>query len=67
MILDFYEQADIFQIAKCKRQNRLIAWLKSNRIPFTFDTQQRILAHTKAAVGVVTGAKPEKKVQLNLE
>jgi hypothetical protein len=67
MIFDIYEQSDLFKIARCGRQSTLIVWLTDNKIPYMFDSKQKIIAHKKAVdagLGVEEDTKPEQKVKL---
>lgn len=54
MIFDFYEQEDLFRIAKCGWRSTLERWMKENHIPVVYDTQNRIMAH-KDAVALAFG------------
>jgi hypothetical protein len=71
MIFDIYQQQELFQIARCKRQRALRTWLNQNRIPFTHDSKGAIIAHRKAVeqgLGVASDlSSTQQKVRLNLD
>ena len=64
MIFDFYEQADLLRIAKCRWQSKLIDWLEAHHIPFGYDAHGRVIAHKKAVeagFGVEAGSNDESR------
>ena len=48
MIFDIYEQSDLFRIANCGRRSTLERWLNDKMIPFSHDSQGKVIAHKKA-------------------
>ena len=42
---EIFEQDDLFNIAGCRRQSRLVDWLGSNGIPFLRNARNQIIAH----------------------
>jgi len=45
---DILEQQDLFDIAGCRRQSKLIDWLGTNNIPFLRNASNQVIVHRKA-------------------
>ncbi|MBL4712004.1 MAG: DUF4224 domain-containing protein [Gammaproteobacteria bacterium] len=62
MIFDIYEQRDLFKIAGCRRQRRLVDWLIENHIPYKRNARGEVIAHrnaVEAGFGVTVATKTD--------